>query len=90
MVFPRLTDSPPHFDMALLARVDLALLNCLSTFSGAVARERSLMSRPTLFFGLPNQRHLGPDLLSRFIRLSEATRHSRINNESGLSGHIEL
>ncbi|TNN19491.1 GDP-fucose protein O-fucosyltransferase 1 isoform 2 [Schistosoma japonicum] len=45
----------PEEDMALLGRIDLAILNCVSTYSASIKRERDVNNLPSMFFGLTNE-----------------------------------
>ncbi|CAH8841617.1 unnamed protein product [Trichobilharzia szidati] len=57
------TDSLPEEDMALLGRSDLTILNCISTYSAAIKRERDVKRLPSMFFGLTNEDQRGLEVL---------------------------
>ncbi|CAL8091431.1 unnamed protein product [Calicophoron daubneyi] len=45
-------DRQPQEDLAMLGRANLAILNCVSSFSAAAKRERDHRQLPTMFWGL--------------------------------------
>ncbi|CAH8484979.1 unnamed protein product [Schistosoma turkestanicum] len=53
----------PEEDMALLGRIDLAILNCVSTYSVSVKRERDAKNLPSMFFGLTIENQRGLEVL---------------------------
>lgn len=53
----------PEEDLALLGRIDLAILNCVSTYSAAVKRERDAKNLPSMFFGLTIENQRGLEVL---------------------------
>ncbi|CAH8521141.1 unnamed protein product [Heterobilharzia americana] len=57
------THRRPEEDMALLARIDLAILNCVSTYSAAIKRERDIKNLPSMFFGLNIEDQRGLEVL---------------------------
>ncbi|KAI3380148.1 hypothetical protein SNEBB_006915 [Seison nebaliae] len=40
-----------HIDLYILTKADLAIVNCISTFSAFAVRERQMTKKPTKFFG---------------------------------------
>lgn len=54
----------PYFDLALLGRADLSILNCVSSFSAAAKRERDLNRLATMFFGLKLEDQRSLELLT--------------------------
>ncbi|CAH8529912.1 unnamed protein product [Schistosoma rodhaini] len=53
----------PEEDLSLLGRIDLAILNCVSTYSAAVKRERDAKNLPSMFFGLTIENQRGLEVL---------------------------
>ncbi|XP_070531653.1 GDP-fucose protein O-fucosyltransferase 1-like [Ptychodera flava] len=50
------TPKEPHVDLAILAKSDLYICNCVSSFSSFATREREVSGKPTWFWGFDEQK----------------------------------
>lgn len=55
--FYKLNENHPHTDLCILGKVDHAILNCVSTFSAFVKRQRDSEQKTSEFWSFTSKEH---------------------------------